>query len=665
MRQDDFYPDDGYDYRPKKKKKKKKKAVVMDDMQYEQRPSGKQYRHGTSNSTMRRRTVTKKQKRQEALHAILPPIIALILIAVVAAVALKTGALDSLTYSSKKANLYSYFNVSDDSQAVILDADGITDDRLPVVNGKPYIELDEVNSEFNGRFYYDEESDKYLYTRADSIDSASIGNKTVMYKGSAQTLECDPYIEIGDSVYMALDYLKLYKDIDYVMYGGEGEPYRMRLSTYEGAGTVTVDSIKKPQAVRTEQDKKADILKDLKVGDRVAIVEKGKEWSKVRTDDYITGYIESKYLEGKTSEENTGFENGGSNLIENLDIPQTSMGEPVILAWHNVVNSSGVDDIASILNRSKGINVISPTWFTVTDDNGTIESIGSREYVDICHSEGVKVWGLFDNLQHLEVSSYEIFSKASKRAKLISQLVEYAKNYGLDGINIDVESIPTESGIHFAQFIRELSITCRNEGIILSVDNYVPMDFNDHYNRPEQGVYADYVIIMGYDEHYSGSPVAGSVASIGYVRSGIENTVAVVPSEKVINAVPLYTRLWIETPKTEEEIEDEKTQIDEEGNEIHTPEEDIVPYSLDIQTIQMSEGTATARANAEITWDEETAQNYATWEKGGKTYEIWLEDRDSLAAKLDVMKENSLAGVAAWQVNYAEDYVWDLFKQYY
>jgi spore germination protein YaaH len=453
----------------------------------------------------------------------------------------------------------------------------------------------------------------------------------------------------------------MYKDFDYKLYGGSGEPYRIWLSTHETETSADYKTVKKEQAVRTSEDKKAEILKEMAIGDRLLLIEEGEEWSKVATEDCLIGYIENKFLdEGVTTEEIPVYSG-----IKPLEVPQTAADGPVILAWNNTVGDSGADSIGATLASAPGLNVISPTWFTVVDDDANITSIGSREYVQTCHSKGVKVWGVFDNLQHLEVSSLEIFSKASKRAKLISQLIAYAHEYDLDGINIDVESIPTESGIHFAQFIRELSMECRRDGIILSVDNYVPMGFNDHYNRAEQGVYADYVIIMGYDEHYSGSAKAGSVASIGYVRSGIENTVSQVPANKVINAVPLYTRLWIETPKTEEEIENEEVTYDEAGNEIHTDVEDIVPYTLEIQTLKMGDGIVTANANGSVAWDEETAQNYATWQKGGKTYEIWLEDKDSLEAKLKVMQENNLAGVAAWQVAYAESYVWDLFSSYY
>ncbi|MBR5361303.1 MAG: hypothetical protein IK123_10475 [Lachnospiraceae bacterium] len=618
----------------------------------------KQYRSGTANSTMRRRTVSKQEKKKELLHALLPPIIAIFLILIVVAVALGSGMLDSLKYSSQKADLYSYYDKSDEERAVIIRDGEITDETVPIFDGKPYLLLSDVNPEFNDRFYYDSETDSYLYTREDSIDSAKASPGSITYKGGSITVDYSPFIVKGDDTYIALDYLKLYKNLTYDLFGGNGEPYR--ITVREEWGSDTKADMIKDQAVRIAEDKKSDVLKELKTGDSLIVLDKGDEWSRVETEDLLIGYIENKFLSDTREEPQAPATEDVS-----LNIQSNSLGKPVIMAWHNTVGDSGADSIGSILAGAKGLNVISPTWFTITDNNGSIDSIGSKAYVDTAHAAGVQVWAVFDNLQHLEVSSYEVFSSASKRASVIKQLMDYAAEYDLDGINVDVETIPNESGPHFAQLIREMSIECRRRGLILSVDNYVPMGFNDHYNRPEQGVFADYVIIMGYDEHYAGGAEAGSVASIGYVKSGIENTVSVVPSEKVINGVPLYTRLWAETPKTQKQIEDEMVSWDEEGNEITRDEEDIIPYTLEVQTISMSEGVKSANAHGKPVWDEVTQQNYATWQAGGKTYEIWLEDRESLTAKLEVMRQNNLAGVAAWQVAYAEDYVWDLFSAYY
>ena len=618
---------------------------------------GSQYGGYQGAPTMRRQRVTHAQRRNEFIKTLIPVILLLVAIIVIVVVLLTSGVLDELKYSSKKASLTEVFGEVSETSAVMIVDGTVSDDKIHIIAGKPYVPLEEVNEEFHNRFYYDVESDSYLYTKATMSDSVAVGEKSYIFDGNMQSVDYTPIVNEGEEVYMALDYLMLYKNLSYVLAGGNGEPYRIKVD-YEW-GNETKANVKKEQAVRVAPEKKSEILKEMKVGDTVTVLETEGEFSKVQTEDLITGYIENKLLTDT-------FEETASPKVNAvpLEISPNSLGEPVILGWNNVAGVAGNDGIDGWLAKTRGMNVISPTWFTVVDDEGTITSIGSKSYVDKCHAAGVQVWGLFDNLQHLEVSSYEIFSKASKRASMINQLLAYADEYGLDGINLDIESIPTESGAQYVQFIRELSIECRNRGLILSVDNYVPRGYNDHYNREEQGVYADYVIIMGYDEHYVGSRVAGSVASLGYVKEGIENTLKDVPADKIINAVPLYTRLWMETPKTEEQIADEAATPADDGS---LPDlEDIVKYTLEVQTLDMNDGLVSAKASgAPIQWDEEAGQNYATWEKGGKTYEIWLEDDDSLRAKLNAMQGYNIAGVAAWQIDYGDSSVWSLFSSCY
>lgn len=206
---------------------------------------------------------------------------------------------------------------------------------------------------------------------------------------------------------------------------------------------------------------------------------------------------------------------------------------------------------------------------------------------------------------------------------------------GIDGINIDFEQVPESAGNDYVQFLRELSISCRKNQIVLSVDNYVPTGYTAHYDRKEQGTVVDYVVIMGYDEHYAGSAEAGSVASIGYVQQGIENTVSAVPQEKVINAVPFYTRLW----KWGE--------------------------SLTSEALSMS---AAANYRHNMAWQlrgmKRPVRIYATFEADGVTYQIWLENAKSLEAKLRVMSAYQLGGIAEWKLGLETPDVWTLIENY-
>ena len=165
-----------------------------------------------------------------------------------------------------------------------------------------------------------------------------------------------------------------------------------------------------------------------------------------------------------------------------------------------------------------GVNVISPTWFSVVSTEGNISSLASKEYVDKAHAKNLEVWGLIDNFNE-SVSTYDTLVQKSSRSHIIEMLISEAKRVGLDGINVDFETLTEEEAPHFIQFIRELSVACRKEQLVLSIDNPVP-SYTYFYNRKEQGVVADYVIIMGYDEHFAGSEEAGSVGSTRASRSG-------------------------------------------------------------------------------------------------------------------------------------------------
>ncbi len=307
------------------------------------------------------------------------------------------------------------------------------------------------------------------------------------------------------------------------------------------------------------------------------------------------------------------------------------------LGWHVVAGTAGNDTLDEVTANTKGLTVISPTWFKLNDNEGGFTSFATQSYVDKVHGMGMEVWGLVENIEYKDsIDMYQILSSTTTRAKLIDGLVNEALNYGLDGINVDFEQISADCGEHFIQFIRELSIPCRKNGLVLSIDNYVPMGGTDHYNRTEQGIVADYVIIMGYDEHYAGSREAGSVASINFVEEGIAQTVAQVPPEKVINAVPFYTRIW----------ETKDGAIGSKAVGMDAAEEYVRAHNITVE------------------WNEETCQNYGEYTEDGSLFQVWLEDESSIEVKLNIMDKYQIAGLASWRLGFEKPVVWDKIEEY-
>ena len=348
-------------------------------------------------------------------------------------------------------------------------------------------------------------------------------------------------------------------------------------------------------------------------------------WDQVATDDGYIGYIDKKKV-GKASE--TTFERN----FEREQYSYLTMDEKVNMVWHQVTSTDANAYFADATANMTGVNVISPTWFYLTDTSGNIASIASADYVAQAHEKGLKVWGLIDNFTQ-DVSTTETLSSTAARQNIISQLIQAATGVGMDGINVDFESLSEDVGIHFLEFLRELSIECHKNNLVLSVDNPVPEDFTSHYDRAEQGRVVDYVIIMGYDEHYVGSD-AGSVASLPWVEQGVQDTLAEVPAERVINAVPFYTRLWRTTG----------------GN--------VTSEAIGMDQAQQ----VIAENNVETYWDKTTSQNYGTYDIDNSTYQIWLEDSQSIAEKVKLVSKYNLAGVSAWKLGFENSGIWQVIS---
>ena len=556
---------------------------------------------------------------------VIPVLIAIALIIVIGGVGLLTMIVKKYSYSDTKMDLNEYFGLYRmDEVAIILQNEQI-ETRAKLDGGVYYLDFVSVQKLLNDRFYADAAEMLLLYTTPTQIIRTTIGSD-VYYQGDTEVKQ-DYLLSFyeKETLYVALDFVRLFTNFSYETFT---EPNRMQLSTQWGEATVA--EVKKDTAVRYKGGVKSDILRDLEKGEQVTILEEMESWSKIKTDDALIGYVENKML----TEKETIQETPASHYEEPEYTSLTREGK-INLGWHQVMVEEANATLDSVVAAAKGMNVISPTWFSLIDNEGGIRSIASQSYVNKAHTMGLEVWALVDNFDN-NVSSYEVLSKTSTRTRLIENLMSEVLRYGIDGINVDFEDLSYDAGEPFVQFLRELSIQCRANGIVLSVDNYVPRESTAHYNRKEQGIVADYVIIMGYDEHWGGGGVAGSVASIGFVEDGIVQTLKEVPANKIINALPFYTRVW-------------KMKNGE-----------VTSEALDMETA----ANFISNNGVETRWDEKTCQNYGEIQKGETLYQVWLEDAKSIETKLTVMKNYNLGGVAAWKLGFETPDIWTVIEAY-
>lgn len=538
------------------------------------------------------------------------PVIAVaVLVILVAILGIVTHVVMKYIPSSEKMDLNEYYGKMADGEIALVIGTEKLEERGLVDGDRVYLPLDVVNTYLNQRYYWDSANQQILYATPSELTSVSASSEAG-----------DKVWVKDDKVYLNLTYVQEFTDLDAYI---TKDPYRIAIQyKFKNVKTVTV---KKNTSIRYRGGIKSAILTSVKKGTKLRLIEEMENWDQVATDDGYIGYIDKKKV-GEA--EKTKFERS----FKKEEYSYLTMDSKVNMVWHQVTSTDANAYFADATANMTGVNVISPTWFYLTDTSGNIASIASADYVSQAHEKGLQVWGLIDNFTQ-EVSTTETLSSTAARQNIISQLIQAAKDVGMDGINVDFESLSEDVGIHFLEFLRELSIECHKNNLVLSVDNPVPEDFTSHYDRAEQGRVVDYVIIMGYDEHYVGSE-AGSVASLPWVEQGIQDTLDEVPAERVINAIPFYTRLWKTTG----------------GN-------------VTSEAIGMDQAQQTiADNNVETYWDKTTSQNYGKYDIDNSTYQIWLEDAQSVAEKVKLVSKYDLAGVSAWKLGFENNGIWQVIS---
>ena len=493
---------------------------------------------------------------------------------------------------------------------------------------KIYFNYDMVREKITTRFYLDEEESRMLYTMPD--ETWEIPENCSYYLTKAGKVECGSTLAFRENGtwYLSAELLAGKINLEYI----EGEEGKHILVHYRWEET-RMAVVKKNTKLRVRGHRKGLVLTALQEGSMIRVLSEEGKWSMAVSEDGFIGYLPSSCME--TPQDILLQRDFEADVYESLQLD-----EKLNLIWHQTGNLDSNSFLKQDAADVTGANVISPTWFFMSDNEGSFESLAQKSYVTQAHKMGMQVWGLVSNFS-ADVSSAQVFASTKARNKLAEGLIKEAKKCGIDGINVDFEYITEESGYGYVQFVRELSVLCRQEGLILSVDVPVPMSFNRQYDRGELGVYCDYVIIMGYDEHYVGS-AAGSVASITFEEEGIKEMLRLVPANKVVSGVPFYSRIW-------------KTMPDASA-----------PDGVSSRLIGMNGADEEIEANkAEKQWDDETAQYYASWtdpEDDGLC-EIWMEEEESVRRKAELVSKYSLGGIAEWALGFERSSIWDVISQ--
>jgi spore germination protein YaaH len=530
--------------------------------------------------------------------------------------------------SKEVMELSEYYNLTSEEEMAVILQDTISDEKGLYSDGIPYISYSMVKELFNKKFYWDANEHIMILTRPQEIikiqpDTAEI----TVNKGSV----AKEYVVVkmhNDVPYIAMPYVQEMSDITYKTYE---LPNRIVIKYKWGINELAA-TVKKKTVIRLEDSIKSKILAEISPGDEVICVDTdetiSRGFSKIISEDGIIGYVKTKKLN------ESSYRTTESSFVK-PEYVHITKDYDICMAWHQVTNASANGGLLNLLNSTKGVNTISPTWFSIKDNKGNISSLADETYVQRAHNAGVEVWGLCNDFSK-EIDIAVVLSNTASRERLENKLLSMAIEYNLDGLNIDFENIKEESGEDFIQFVREMAVKCSNNGIVLSINDYVPVSYREYYNYEEQGEVADYVVIMAYDEHYSGSEEAGSVSSIGFVNDAVSKITGMVSEERVIMALPFYTRLW---------------KLSNEGLT-------SAAYSMSgAQSILDDRGVKPS-------WDTATGQYYAEYQEGGATFQIWLEEEKSIEEKLKAVTQSGVHNVSFWRLGFEKTEVWNTVANY-
>lgn len=542
--------------------------------------------------------------------------------------ALAIALINKYTPSETMRPLNNYYDVAPDEAVVLLENEIYGERALLRENGV-YLAYNTVSSILNDEFYLDEEEQLVLYTLPESVIRAREGEMVYYSNRDEISLSHPALLNLNGVYYLSLDFVELFSNMTYELFEN---PNRVVIH-HRWVDFLYYDTILADTPIRFEPDIKSDILRLVPAGEKLYYIAGtgtgSRSFIKVMTQDGIFGYVQKKFL-------GESYYDVLQSTYEEPEYTHITMEDAVMLGWQQVTVPKANDNLEQLAETAKEMNVVSPTWYRLADTQGNISSLADTGYVERAHNLGLQVWALIDNFD-TNVSTFELLSSSSARAALIENMMAEAERIGFDGWNIDFETLTTATGPHYIQFIKELSVECRRKGIVLSVDNYVPAPYNEFYDLETQGKVADYVIIMAYDEHYSGSSQAGSVASLNFLKKAVNDTLSKMARERIVMAIPFYTRLWAEG--TEGELSSEALTMNGARDVLE-------------------------RNDVTAQWDASTGQNYAEYSKDGLTYKIWLEDLDSLHERMKVIAGANVAGVAAWRLGFETEEIWPVIDAY-
>ncbi|MCM3603694.1 glycosyl hydrolase family 18 protein [Robertmurraya korlensis] len=494
-----------------------------------------------------------------------------------------------------------------------------------------YVSLDFLKENIDDSVAFDEKSNSIIITTSNKVVQMPTESLTYFINEKPVELQFPPLVDEQGQLYVALDPIIQYYPITYrVLENSNAIWIEKDGDTLQNAVITNKDVHEEKLRLRTDATLQSPYFTEVSNGEKIWIEEEKEEFYFVRKIDGVAGYISKDLIETQEKE-----------IIaveyEKEAVNAPTFEGPINLTWEAVYTKN---PDTTMIPEMNGVNVVSPTWFELKDETGSIGNLASLEYSKWAKAQGYQVWGLFSNAFDPDLT-HSAFKDYETRQKMIRELLHYSQLYELNGINIDIENVREEDGPLVTQFVREATPYFHEAGLIVSMDITFMAEGNwsAFYERDKLAEIVDYLAIMAYDEHWGSSPKAGSVASLPWVETNLQKLLEIVPNEKLILGIPLYTRLW--------EIKD--------SGEVSSKSKSMA---------QIKEWLTTN--NLTPIYDAASGQNYAELYVPDKatTYKVWLEDEQSLTARTNLAVKYDLAGVASWSRYFGDETAWTALQTF-
>lgn len=500
-----------------------------------------------------------------------------------------------------------------------------SEDNVFIIDGEDiiYISPDILSEHLNTKAYFDPEDKIAIITTLDKV--IRFYGETFKVKINNDEVDYIKPMIISDGVpLIPITQIKEYLNLETVILEENNRIIIRSLYDSEVVGEAVYSKI----VLKKDKSMWSEIVEVLDSDNNIKIVGEDDGWLRVFTNHGSNAFIKKNRL--KNFKEIEGIE---MEISSSIWRPEE---DKILLTWESVYSRN--PDTRQI-REMDGLNVISPTWIELRSSSGNIKNNVSKSYINWAKKRGYKVWALFSNSFDPKLTD-KFLNNSVAREKTIDRLLKLLKENNMDGINIDFENVYLKNKELLVQFVRELTPIFHENGLVVSIDVTViggSDNWSNFLDRKALGEVVDYMAVMTYDEHWATSPKSGSVASIGWVERGIERIIEEVPAEKLLLGVPFYTRIWTETPSSEN------------------------PDKVTVKSKAISIKVARKileRDDITKVWDEEAGQYYISYVENNKLNKIWFEDAKSIKLKTDLVKKFNLAGVAAWRRGFETEEIW-------